>query len=420
MSKKLLFIVPAYPPYFVGGAQVHAKAIVDFLLNKNIQVTVLTTQACSPEDFWQPKRFGRSPVIEENVIRWPIRYLPFHNFVLGTSRFLIYGMAKSHKFVKFASLLGELFPWVPGFAKHAAEMAKGCDAVQIMDMSYDAIWCAGHQAALRAQKPLIVLPLLHLGEPKSKIAIRHLLPHKIKAIFDAQAIIVQTPTEKAFWLSAGVDERRVHLVGVGVNIEEVTGGSAERFRAKLGLQDNAPIVGFLGPFTKDKGVYDLIKAARILWEKGIEFNLILAGNYFGNRKVIGTLANEAHLYITGPLSEEEKKDFLACIDILAMPSRVESFGLVYLEAWSNRKPVIGAYAGGVPDVISDGVDGLVVPFGDPKALSEALLSLLTDRDRAKRLGEAGFEKVTKNYTWDKIFPRLEAVYENVFGSMPRK
>ena len=416
MLRKLLFVVPAYPPYFIGGAQVHAKAIVDFITRKNVEVVVLTTKARTPEDFWRRKRFSQSP-IEENIIRWPIRYLPFHRLVLGLSRFLIYKIAELRGPVSIASLLGELFPWVPGFARYAAEIARSCDAVQIMDMSYDAIWCAGHQAALQARKPLVALPLLHIGEPKGKIAIRHLLPHKIKAVFDAQTVIVQTPTEKAFWQSAGVNEGRLHIVGVGVNPEDVTGGSVERFYAKLGLQSGAPIVGFLGPFTRDKGVYDLIEAAKILWNEGFAFNLVLAGNYLGDKKDINTLTNEPYLHIIGPLSEEEKKDFLAGIDVLAMPSRVESFGIVYLEAWSNRKPVIGAYAGGVPDVISDGVDGILVPFGDPKALSGALLSLLTDRDKARRLGEAGFEKVMKNYTWSKILPRLETVYESVFSSM---
>ncbi|MEM2941755.1 MAG: glycosyltransferase family 4 protein [Thermoproteota archaeon] len=411
MSKRILFVVPAYPPYFVGGAQVHAKAIVDFLVKeKNARVVVLTTQACSPEDFWQRGKSRRDSLSEENVIRWPIGYLPFHRLILGISRLFVYAIARMHGPATLTSVWGKLFPWVPGFAEYAANLAKDCDVVHVMDISYDAIWCAGHRASLQARKPLIVLPLLHLGEPKSTIAIRHLLPHKIKAIFDAQAIIVQTPTEKAFWHSLGVDESRLYIVGAGVNLGEVTGGVAKRFRVRWGLKADTPVVGFLGPFNKDKGVYDLIQAARILWSKGVDFDLVIAGTLQrGDR----ALSGETRFHLIGPLDEEEKKDFLAGIDILAMPSRVESLGLVYLEAWANCKPVIGAYAGGVPDVITDGVDGMLVPFGSPVALSEALQLLLQDRERATRLGRAGFEKVVKNFTWDKVLPRLGAVYEDI-------
>lgn len=413
MSKRILFVVPAYPPCFVGGAQVHAKAIVDFLAKeKNARVIVLTTQARSPEDFWQRGESRRDSLsIEENVIRWPIGYLPFHRLVLGISRLFVYAIARMYGPATLTSLWSKLFPWVPGFAQYAANLAKDCDVVHVMDISYDAIWCAGHQASLQARKPLIALPLLHLGEPRSAIAIRHLLPHKVKAIFDAHAVIVQTQTEKAFWHSLGVDDSRLHIVGAGVNLGEVTGGDAKRFRARWGLRADIPIVGFLGPFIRDKGVYDLMQAARILWKKGIDFDLVIAGALQRKDK---TLICETRSHLIGLLNEEEKKDFLAGIDILAMPSRVESLGLVYLEAWANCKPVIGAYAGGVPDVIADGVDGILVPFGDPVALSGALQLLLQDRERAMRLGRAGFEKVVKNFTWDKILPRLGAVYEDIF------
>ncbi|MEM2447093.1 MAG: glycosyltransferase family 4 protein [Candidatus Bathyarchaeia archaeon] len=411
MARQILFIVPAYPPYFIGGAQAHAKAIVDFLVERNNRVTVLTTQARSPEDFWSRSSQSSMPIAEESVIRWPIKYLPFHRFILGVFRLLAYKVAEWRGPAVFTSIWGHLFPWVPGFAKYAVELAQDCDIVQVMDMSYDAIWCAGHQAALKAQKPLLLFPLLNLGDPKSKIAVRHLLPHKIKTLFDAQAVVVQTPTEKAFWRSLGIDERRLYVVGAGVNLREVTGGSGRRFRIRFGLRADVPVVGFLGPFNKDKGVYDLIKAARILWAQGVDFDLVIAGIH--QEKRVTTLSGETRLHLIGPLDEEGKRDFLDGIDILAMPSRVESFGLVYLEAWANGKPVIGAYAGGVPDVITDGIDGILVPFGNPIALSEALQSLLQDRERATRMGRVGFDKVVTHFTWDKIFQRLEVVYENI-------
>jgi len=107
---------------------------------------------------------------------------------------------------------------------------------------------------------------------------------------------------------------------------------------------------------------------------------------------------------------------LAATDLFAMPSRVDSFGIVYLEAWAYGLPVIGCHAGGVPDVIDDGQDGLLVPFGDQASLSSAIETLLTDPDRRRRLGQRGRAKVETTYTWGQIYQKLEAVYREVAAS----
>ena len=76
---------------------------------------------------------------------------------------------------------------------------------------------------------------------------------------------------------------------------------------------------------------------------------------------------EAHRVRTrrlGPVRGQLKQDMLAATDLFVLPSRVDSFGIVYLEAWAYGLPVIGCRAGGVPDVIDDGQDGLLVNYGD--------------------------------------------------------
>jgi len=101
--------------------------------------------------------------------------------------------------------------------------------------------------------------------------------------------------------------------------------------------------------------------------------------------------------------------------MLVLPSRVDSFGLVFLEAWAYRKPVIGAAAGGIPEVISDGSDGFLVPFGDVKGLAHRIATLLDDKALARQMGEEGYRKVIRFYTWDAIFPRLEEIYLDLVG-----
>ena len=98
---------------------------------------------------------------------------------------------------------------------------------------------------------------------------------------------------------------------------------------------------------------------------------------------------------------------------MALPSRTESFGIVYLEAWLLGKPVIGARAGAVPDVIGDGRDGLLVEFGDVPGLARAIARLLDDRALASEMARHGREKALRLYTWERQYARLRAIVEQV-------
>jgi Glycosyltransferase len=111
--------------------------------------------------------------------------------------------------------------------------------------------------------------------------------------------------------------------------------------------------------------------------------------------------------------ESVKRDALAAADVFALPSRTDSFGIVFLEAWCYGVPVIGARAGGIPDVITDGSDGLLVRFGDVAGLAQAIRLLLDDRALARRLGAAGREKTLRSLTWDHVYARARAVYAEV-------
>src|SRR5260370_2769308 len=96
-----------------------------------------------------------------------------------------------------------------------------------------------------------------------------------------------------------------------------------------------------------------------------------------------------------------------------MRSRGEGFGLVFLEAMAHGKPVIGGAHGGTPDVVEDGVTGLLVPHGDAALLSSALESLLTDPSRACAMGARGRERVQAAYTFERFQTGLSHAMEDV-------
>jgi len=106
------------------------------------------------------------------------------------------------------------------------------------------------------------------------------------------------------------------------------------------------------------------------------------------------------------VSEEEKWDAVDAADVVALPSRTESYGIVFLEAWARGKPVIGAKAGAVTDVIEDGRDGMLVEFGNVSALADALRTVLDNPMLALGMGQRGRAKVQSEYTWDQRYDRL--------------
>jgi len=89
--------------------------------------------------------------------------------------------------------------------------------------------------------------------------------------------------------------------------------------------------------------------------------------------------------------------------------------MVFLEAWACRKPVIGARAGAVPDVIAEGQDGLLVEFGAVVELAHALQVLLKDRALAAGMGRRGHEKVARYYQWEQQYARLRVVVDGLVG-----
>ena len=101
-----------------------------------------------------------------------------------------------------------------------------------------------------------------------------------------------------------------------------------------------------------------------------------------------------------------------------MPSRVDSFGLVFLEAWAQGKPVIGARAGGIPAVVDHGENGLLIPFGDVDALAAAIERLLDSPEEAARLGQTGWRKLKEHYDWERVYPQLLALYQAATPEAP--
>jgi glycosyltransferase involved in cell wall biosynthesis len=101
------------------------------------------------------------------------------------------------------------------------------------------------------------------------------------------------------------------------------------------------------------------------------------------------------------------------VDVFVMPSIWEGFGLVLLEAMAAGRPIVASRVATIPEVVADGETGLLVPAGDPLALADALAQLAEDPDRAARMGEAGRERLRRQFSVEKMVGDTELLYREL-------
>ncbi len=418
---RILHVNAAYPP-FLGGAETYTQAISKHFQRSGDDITVVTTDAGEVEYFWNPRKrhlsTGREDQVGIEIIRCPVGHLPLSPWSFYVLR-KVATMIATLPF-QLSSVFRYLAPYMPSVPQIEAVLtglSPGYDVVHGINIALEWPLLAAWRYARREGLPFVTTPFVHVGEQSNTdVLINYTMPHQLEALRDADAVIVQTNIEKEALARQGIVLEKMHRLGMGVDLAELQGGVPQRFRERYDL--NEPIVTFLGVVTYDKGSFHLVRAMEKLWERAHDVHLVIAGPTVDEfDRFYQSLSRQIRerVVLLGPVMGDDKRDLLAATDIFALPSRIDSFGIVYLEAWSYCKPVIGARAGGVPDVIAHGKDGLLVDFGAVDDLAASITALLNDPNWAHALGQRGREKVEAHYTWERICEALHEVYERVAG-----
>lgn len=427
--RRLLHIVQRYAPY-EGGSENYVRELSERFAARGDAVTLLTTSAWDLEQFWDARARTVAAPAEETlngvrVLRFPVRHWPVSR-PPAVSSFAYRAMRRIMAEGSRAPLppplrdpllrvAGHLAPLVPGLHRWLRQHGTDFDLVHAANISLESTVFAGAAAARRARAPFVITPFMHLGVPGSNSLVRYYaMPHQMRLLADAAAVITQTTQETDFLATKGVPRTMMRQIGVGVEPDAITGGDAARARATHDLR--GAVVYANGTAAADKGTYDLLRAMQLLWREGRVATLVHTGPMLSHaRAFFAALPPEdrARVRLLGFVEKHAQADVLAAADVLALPSRTDSFGIAFLDAWANGVPVIGANAGGIPGVVSDGVDGLLVPFGDPETLAAALRRLLDDPELRHRLGEAGRANVHTRYTWERIVAQVDALYADL-------
>jgi glycosyltransferase involved in cell wall biosynthesis len=208
-----------------------------------------------------------------------------------------------------------------------------------------------------------------------------------------------------------IDPNKFVIVGQGIFPEKIQGGDGSRFRKKYGIQND--IVFQVGSKNVEKGSYNLIEAMKNNWNNGLDCTLVFAGGHnkdFSNYiESLEKRYKEKILNIDN-ISDEDKLDLYDAGDVFSMISKTDSFGIVYLEAWLYKNPVLGCKSRVIEEVIEDGRDGFLLEFDDIDKIADQISFLLRDKELKNRVGEMGYNKVLSKYNWNKRLKILDDVY----------
>ncbi|QFP75894.1 sugar transferase [Deinococcus sp. AJ005] len=185
----------------------------------------------------------------------------------------------------------------------------------------------------------------------------------------------------------------------------------------LALPANAPVIGFVGRFVKDKGIAELLQAFGRLHEANPRTRLLLVGDYEQGDPVAADVRHtiETHPGIVRAGFVPDTAPYYQLMDVLALPTYREGFPTAPLEAAAAAKPVVATNATGAVDAVVDGVTGFTVPVGDTGALADALRRLLEDKALARQFGQAGQERVLRDFQSQRIWEALDELYQELLA-----
>jgi glycosyltransferase involved in cell wall biosynthesis len=354
----------------VGGSEAQARALAKALHDRHHDVTLVGLRPAwkrpgIPRDVYAAPR-GPVELREDGIT---FRFIPARGGPIG------------------AAIDGLL----PTSLVSGAELRRAiADAEVVHSIARE--WAGSLEQAARAHGAAFVeTPLVHPGQRFSGDGAADVARYRRD-----DAVIALTEWE-AEWYRAHRC-REVHVTGIGPIIS---------WLPEVPI-DPATVL-FVGRKERYKGYDALRDAARIVWHSRPEVRFVAIGQASWASRLLPTWKDERWVE-RGVVTEADKAEAYARATIFAMPSVHETFGHTYLEAWYAWRPVIAGDIPPIREIVRDGRDGLLVSQ-DPHAIARAILVLLGDPLRARRMGESGRFRLQEKWTWELVAERTEKAYE---------
>ena len=355
----------------VGGSEAQARALAGALRDRGHEVTLVGLRPAWRRPGIPDEVYAAPPgPVEIRADGVTYRFVPTR---LGT----------------FGAALDGLLPTALADQGALRAAVAGADVIHCLARE----WADPFERAARATRAAYVeTPLVHPGQAFSGDSASDLARYR-----RADAVIGLTEWEAAWYRARGV--AHAHVTGVGPIVGPLPDIPREE-----------QTILFVGRKERYKGYDALAAAAPLVWRRRPQARFIAVGQ---RRFRAPRPPRDPRWEERGVVTEPEKAAAYRRATMFAMPSDHETFGHTYLEAWTAGTPVI---AGDIPplrEIVRAGVDGLLAR-NEPQSIADAILELLADPARARAMGESGRARA-KQWSWDKIAERTEAVYEAARG-----
>ena len=220
----------------------------------------------------------------------------------------------------------------------------------------------------------------------------------------------------------GVDKGKIVTIPNGVDVEEFKPRGGGRVCDKYRVGDEGFLL-FVGRLVPQKGISYLLEAMPLVLEEHPGARLILVGRgslSSSLKRKASLMGLGGNVVFSGYIEEDELKEAYGACDLFVLPSTVEPFGIVIVEAMASGKPVVCTDSGGVKEIVADGVNGFIVPARDPEALARRICQLLSDKGLRDRMGRAGRSIAGEKFDWKAIALKTKRLYEEVLASHGRR
>lgn len=355
----------------VGGAERHLVDLIHGLLQRDIEVEVITTGAGTLTDQLKTEHI-------------PVRTVE-----------MVYP-SQDKKYTLNRETLRTLISW----------MNEGKP-----DIVHSHLFSAHLHASMAAKKakmPTVIHTAQNLTVRHENVWLSHQVP--VYTIAVSKAVAMQH-------INAGVSAQNIEVIynGVASSFFEIPNEGLQNLRSSLSIGEE-PIIGTVARLSPEKGLDVLLQATADLINRGLHLSLLIVGEgreAMRLRNLSVELGIQQAVHFLGYRKDVALLNHI--FDIFVLPSRHEGCSLALLEAMAAGRPVVATNVGGSPEVILSGVDGYIIPMNDAISLSNTIQLLLADKQHRISIGKAARRKVAAEFTLQKTIEDTVKVYLKLLG-----
>jgi glycosyltransferase involved in cell wall biosynthesis len=384
----ILVLTWEFPPRIVGGIARHVAELYPELVNRGHQIHLITVQ------------FGEAPDLEV------VDGIYVHRIAVG----------EGHNFLHWIGKMNE------SMGRYGGELLLQIGEFDIIH-AHD--WLVGDAAvALKQHFHIPLIATIHATEFGRNNGIhnpiQHYVGHQEKFLtHEAWRVIVCTEymrREVQRVLQTPYDKVDVVYNGIRSEKKRLAAAPDRQALRRRFARDDEFIVYYVGRMTHEKGISRLLEAApKVLHGMGgrVKFVIIGGGNTAHFEQQARALGIQECCHFTGFMPDAELDRFQTIASCAVFPSLYEPFGIVALESFAARVPVVVSDTGGLPEVVHHGKTGIVTHTNNPDSIAWGILEVLQKPDYAQKLVENAYSELGRRFSWAKLAEQTEAVYDRV-------